>query len=101
MKRSVLVLLASVVSVRAWGIMRLPSYAQGADLRVTLEERAHAITDVIALIVSILAIIGILVGAGYFASGQGERGKSYVVGSVIGLVLAASAYGIATLVVSG
>lgn len=101
MKRLLLVMCASLVSVRAWGIMRLPNYAQGADLRVTLEERAHAITDVISLIVSILAIIGILIGAGYFASGQGERGKSYVIGSVIGLVLAASAYGIATLVVSG
>jgi len=83
----------------ALAVMRLPDYAQGSDLQITLEERAHAITDVIALIVSILAIMGILIGAGYFATGQGERGKSYVIGSVIGLVLAASAYGIASLVV--
>ena len=87
------------VSTPALAIMRLPGYAQGSDLRITIEERAHAITDVIALVVSILAIIGILIGAGYFAIGQGERGKSYVVGSIIGLVLAASAYGIASLVV--
>lgn len=80
-------------------MMRLPGYAQGSDLRITIEERAHAITDIISLIVSILAIMGILIGAGYFASGQGERGKSYVVGSVIGLILAASAYGIAALVI--
>ncbi len=87
------------VSPAAMAIMRLPGYAEGSDLRITIEERAHAITDVIALIVSILAIIGILIGAGYFAIGQGERGKSYVIGSVLGLVLAASAYGIAALVV--
>lgn len=92
--------LATAVFTRAASAaIRLPNYAQGADLRMTLEERAHAITDVIALIVSILAIVGILIGAGYFAIGQGERGKSYVVGSVIGLILAASAYGIAGLVV--
>ncbi len=98
MKR--LFVLAVAFSARtASAAIRLPSYAQGADLRMTLEERAHAITDVIALIVSILAIVGILIGAGYFAIGQGERGKSYVIGSVIGLILAASAYGIAALVV--
>ena len=83
----------------ALAIMRLPGYAQGSDLRITIEERAHAITDVIALVVSILAIIGILIGAGYFAIGQGDRGRSYVVGSVLGLILAASAYGIAALVI--
>lgn len=98
MKR--LLVLAAALSARAASAaMRLPGYAQWADLRMTLEERAHAITDVIALIVSILAIMGILIGAGYFAIGQGERGKSYVIGSVIGLILAASAYGIAALVV--
>lgn len=98
MKR-LFMLAAMVLSRASVAAIRLPNYAQGADLRMTLEERAHAITDVIALIVSILAIVGILIGAGYFAIGQGERGKSYVVGSVIGLVLAASAYGIAALVV--
>ncbi|HUW97644.1 MAG TPA: hypothetical protein VMV40_02220 [Acidiferrobacter sp.] len=97
--RRLLVLGAAFVTKVSYAAMRLPDYAEGADLRVTLEERAHAITDMIALIVSILAIIGILIGAGYFASGQGERGKGYVVGSVIGLVLAASAYGIAALVI--
>ena len=62
-------------SPAAMAIMRLPGYAEGSDLRITIEERAHAITDVIALIVSILAIIGILIGAGYFAIGQNHRGK--------------------------
>ncbi len=98
MKR-LLALAVAFLARTASAAIRLPDYAQGADLRMTLEERAHAITDVIALIVSILAIVGILIGAGYFAIGQGERGKSYVVGSVIGLILAASAYGIAALVV--
>ncbi|MHB8254176.1 MAG: hypothetical protein ACYDEV_10875 [Acidiferrobacter sp.] len=97
--RRLFLLVAVFVSDVSSAAMRLPNYAQGADLRVTLEERAHAITNVIALIVSILAIIGILIGAGYYTSGQGERGRSYVIGSVIGLVLAASAYGIAALVV--
>ncbi|MDA8391024.1 MAG: hypothetical protein M0Z76_09900 [Gammaproteobacteria bacterium] len=94
------VLLMLAASPCAWASLQLPDYAQGADLRVALEERAHSITDVIALIVSILAIIGIFIGAGYFATGQSERGRSYVVGSVIALVLAACAYGIANLVAS-
>jgi len=97
--RRLFLLSMAFVTKASLAAMRLPDYAEGADLRVTLEERAHAITNVITLIVSILAIIGILIGAGYFASGQGERGKSYVIGSVIGLVLAASAYGIAALVI--
>ena len=97
--RRLVLLSATFMTGVSSAAMRLPDYARGADLRVTLEERAHAITNVIALIVSILAIIGILIGAGYYASGQGERGKSYVIGSVIGLVLAVSAYGIAALVV--
>ena len=87
-----------LASPPAWAALQLPNYAQGADLRVQLEERAHSITDVIALLVGILAIIGILIGAGYFATGQSERGRSYVTGSVIGLVLAACAYGIANLI---
>ncbi len=97
--RKTLVFGMCLVSHAAYAVLRLPLYAEGADLRMSLEERAHAITDVIALLVSILAIIGILIGAAYFASGQGERGKSYVIGSIIGLVLAASAYGIAALIV--
>ncbi len=91
-------LLLLIASPCAWASLQLPDYAQGADLQMALETRARAITDVIALIVSILAIIGIFIGAGYFATGQSERGRSYVVGSVIGLVLAACAYGIANLV---
>ncbi|MHB1566389.1 MAG: hypothetical protein ACYCXG_06690 [Acidiferrobacter sp.] len=96
--RLTLALSLAFLSPTAMASIILPDYAQGSDLQATLEERAHAITDVIALIVSILAIIGILIGAGYFATGQGERGRSYVMGSVIGLVLAACAYGIAGLV---
>lgn len=97
--RGMFALLATLMSAVARASLTLPDYAQGNDLTATLESRAHAITDVIALIVSILAIIGILIGAGYFAVGHGERGKTYVTGSVIGLILAASAYGIASLVV--
>jgi hypothetical protein len=48
--------------------------------------------------VAILAIIGMIVGAGYFTVGNGEKGKMFLFGGVIGLVIAGSAYGIAALV---
>lgn len=76
----------------------LPSYAQSGSLQSQLESKGHAVTQVLSLVVAILAIIGILVGAAHFAVGHGERGRSYVLGGIIALVLASTAYAIVALV---
>lgn len=78
----------------------LPNYAQsGGDLSNSLQTKGKAITDIISMIVAILAIMGILVGAGKIATGNGEDGKKWVIGGVVALIIAGSVYGIAQLVI--
>ena len=77
--------------------MQLSSYAQGGNVTQDVQSKGKAFTDLISMIVAILAIIGMLVGAGYYGIGNGEKGKTFVIGGVIALVLAGSVYGIAAL----
>lgn len=79
--------------------VKLPSYAQGEDLKTDLENKGKSVTNLISLIVAILAIIGMLVGAGWFASGNHDKGKQVFLGGVFGLILAGSVYGIAAIFV--
>jgi glutaminase len=96
-----LVLFACVAAV-LWVLpveaLTLPNYATGGNLSESIQSKGKAITDIISMIVAILAIIGMLVGAGKFAVGNGEAGKTWVVGGVVALIIAASVYGIASLV---
>lgn len=78
--------------------VKLPNYAQGGDLS-KIESTGRAITDTISLIVAILAIIGMLIGAGYYGVGNGEKGKTFLIGGVVALVIAGSVYGIAALAI--
>lgn len=80
--------------------VELPVYAQSSGLHSELEHKGHEITRALSLLVAILSIIGILTGAGHFAVGNGERGRSYVLGGVIALLLATSVYAIVSLIVS-
>lgn len=80
--------------------VQLPNYAQGTDVSQQVQSKGKAFTDLIAMIVAILAIIGILVGAIKFATGNGEAGKQWVVGAVIALLLDGSVYGIAQMALS-
>lgn len=93
------VVLSFALIVPAEAAVQLPNYAQGGNLSSGLQSTGKAITDIISLVVAILAIIGIMVGAGFFATGNGERGRTFVIGGVVALILAGSAYGIAALVV--
>ncbi len=90
---------AAVLLVLPVEAATLPNYAQGGNLSTTLQSKGKAITDVISMIVAILAIIGILIGAGYFGVGNGDRGKQWVVGGVVALVIAGSVYGIAAIAI--
>ena len=85
----------------AYARVVLPGYAQSSGLQTELEQKGHAITSVLSLLVAILSIVGILVGAGHFALGNGERGRSFVMGGVIALILASTAYAIVGLVARG
>jgi|GEM_PF-2708895 len=91
--------IAAVLFVLPAEAVQLPNYAQGGNLSTTLQSKGKAITDVISMVVAILAIIGILIGAGYFGVGNGDRGKQWVVGGVVALIIAGSVYGIAAIAI--
>ena len=77
----------------------LPNYAGagGGNLSADLQSKGKKITDIISMVVAILAIMGILVGAGKIGVGKGDEGKQWVIGGVTALVIAGSVYGIASL----
>lgn len=83
----------------AQAAVRLPSYAQGADVTTDVQNKGKKVTDLISMIVAILAIIGMLIGAGYYGVGNGEKGKTFLIGGVVALVIAGSVYGIAAMVI--
>jgi len=78
--------------------IELPNYAQGGNLKTTATTKGRVITETISLIVAILAIIGIIIGAGWFGVGQPEKGKVWCLGGVVALLIGGSAYGIAAMV---
>ncbi len=79
--------------------LTLPNYAQGGDLASTLQTKGKAVTDILALVATIVSIIGIVVGAIKIGGGDPDGGKRWVVSGILGLVIAGSVYGIAALVV--
>jgi hypothetical protein len=100
MKKFVILLVcaAAVLSVLPVEALTLPNYATSGDLSQSIQSKGKAITDIISMIVAILAIIGILVGAGKFGVGNGEEGKKWVFGGVVALIIAGSVFSIAALV---
>jgi hypothetical protein len=104
MKRVVLMSAAAVAAFSLFNVgvveaLELPNYAQSGNLEGELQRKGQAVTDVITMIVAILAIIGILVGGGKIAVGDPQGGKQWLVGGIVALVIAGSVYGIAALVV--
>lgn len=91
-----LVSFAAVVPVKA--ATQMPNYAQGGNLNTQVQSKGKAITEMISLIVVGLCIIGILIGAGYIGVGKADTGKVYVIGGIVGIILAGTVYGIAALV---
>lgn len=101
MKKVLLVaacLMAVWMALPAEATLQLPNYAQGGDLSTTIQTKGKALTDIISMIVAILAIIGMIIGGGYFTVGNGEMGKKFLFGGVTGLIIAGAAYAIAALV---
>ena len=95
---AVLFLVSFFLIPAAYAALTLPNYASGGNLSSDLQSKGKAVTDIIAMVVAILAIMGILVGAGKIGTGKGEEGKQWVIGGIVALVIAGSVYGIASLV---
>ena len=76
---------------------KLPSYATSGSVDSKAQAVGKKVTDFLSLGVGILAIIGMLAGAGFFSVGNRERGWQMVSGGFAGLVIAALVYGIAGL----
>lgn len=102
-----ILLLAVILVLSAWIVLtpgaahaefQLPNYASGANVDSELQSKGKKITSTIALVVGIIAILGMLIGAGYMGAGNADKGKQYLLGGVISIVLASVVFGIASLV---
>ena len=76
---------------------KLPSYASSGSADSQAQAVGKKVTDFLSLGVGILAILGMLAGAGFFSVGNRDRGWQLVSGGFIGLVLAGLVYGIAAM----
>ena len=83
----------------AQAAVTLPNYAAGGNVQVEIQNKGKKATDLVVMVVAIIAIIGMAVGAGNFAAARPEDGKKWVLGGIVGLVIAGSIYGIAALFV--
>ena len=77
--------------------VELPSWSNQGDIKAELSSTGERISGILSSVVSILSVIGMLIGAAMFPVGRGEDGKRWLLGSAIGLVVAGSVYGIAGL----
>ena len=77
--------------------VKLPSWASGGNLQQDMDSTGKRVADIISGVVGILGVLGMLVGAACFPLNKPDLGKQFVVGSGIGLTVAALVYGIAAL----
>ena len=90
------VVLFSMLPDASFAEVKLPSYATGsAESKAT--SIGKKITDFLSLGVGILAIIAMLVGAGYMPFNR-DRAWQFMIGGIVALVIAGMVYGIAKVV---
>ena len=87
------------LSFNAVADINLPGFADSGDLKNQLESAGENVVETITLVVSILSIIGMAIGAGFFSVGNKERGVQFLVGGGVGLTVAGTVFGIAALFV--
>jgi hypothetical protein len=93
------IILIGIFSVVPEAAAALPEYAKGGvNLKAAIESKGKAITDIASLILAVCSILGIIIGATMIGTGQADRGKSWVIGGVAGLIIGGTVYGIAALV---
>ncbi len=80
--------------------VELPGWASTGDVKNEVQSKGKNAADIISAVVVVIAIITMLVGAGFFAAGNSDMGKKLLFGGVIGLVIAGSVYGIAAIFIS-
>lgn len=97
---AVVFVIATVAAFPSELFAQLPNYASGNNLESELQTKGKAITDIVSLVVAMIAILGIIVGGGKLASGNPEGGKQWIIGGIAGLIISGVAYGIASLVAS-
>jgi hypothetical protein len=78
--------------------LTLPNYASsGSDLSGDLESTGGTSTKVLIAMTVMVGILGIIYSGLAFAAGDGEKGKERLKNAIIGLVIAATASGIAAI----
>jgi uncharacterized membrane protein len=109
MNRTTLALVAALFTALIWagGALwpataqaqtKLPSYAAGADVQTKVETVGKKVTDVVSLVVAVIAIVCMVASGAFFAMGNREAGRQLLFGSMAGLLISGLAYGIAALV---
>ncbi len=95
----VLILTAGVLSESSFAAnnLELPSWASSGNLENEMKSKGQEATEILSIIVVLLAIGGMVVGAGFLAVGNQEKGKQFLFGGIIGLIVAGSVYGIAAI----
>jgi hypothetical protein len=97
-----LVFVMVFLALPAIAALQLPNYAaSGANLSSDLESTGGTITKVLIAITVMVGIAGIVFAGMAFAAGDGETGKQRLKNAVIGLVVAATASGIAAIATGG
>ena len=89
--------LAAASALAGNDAVELPSWGNQGDIAAELSSTGERISNILSSVVSILSVIGMLVGAAMFPVGRGEDGKRWLIGSAVGLIVAGSVYGIAGL----
>jgi len=92
-------LFSAFFPLTAEAALQLPSYASGGNLQGDLTSTGQSITNILIAVTVMVGIGGIIWAGMAFASGDGETGKRRLWHAVIGLILAATATGIAAIAV--
>lgn len=96
-----ILLIASVFfiepSIAANDGLELPSWASSGNLESEISQKGQSAANILSLIVAILAVIGMLIGAGFFTVGNQDKGKTFLIGGILGLLIAGSVFGIASI----
>ncbi len=80
--------------------VELPTWAEQGDVKTEINSKGKNASEVLTAVVVLIAILGMLAGAGFFAFGNSDMGKKLIFGGIIGLVIAGSVYGIAAIFIS-
>jgi ABC-type Fe3+ transport system permease subunit len=95
---TVFLLVGALLPATTHAQTKLPSYAAGADVQTKVETVGKKVTDVVSLVVAVIAIVCMVASGAFFAMGNREAGRQLLFGSMAGLLISGLAYGIAALV---